>query len=99
MGKVKTLHSFFKRKDVEDEIVNNNQVKRQKAQSSECESEKQDNQQEPAVSEAPPSNANELDLNNLERDPGKRKQMFDYPSTRYTIFLSYLHMYFRSLFC
>ncbi|KAK1408966.1 hypothetical protein QVD17_41154 [Tagetes erecta] len=41
-----------------------------------------ENQQNPNVFEAPQgpkSNTNEVDLNNLERDPAKQKQMWNYP--------------------
>ncbi|XP_076958664.1 uncharacterized protein LOC143634476 [Bidens hawaiensis] len=81
MGKMKTIHSFFKRK-VENDIDNaNEESKRHKASTSEPE--KNENQQESDKFEAPQTqaNINEVDLNLLERDPAKRITMWNYPVT------------------
>nr|KAJ0225408.1 hypothetical protein LSAT_V11C100031820 [Lactuca sativa] len=66
MGKMNTIHSFFKRMGDDEETLNENN-KRQKA------STKND------IFEATQSNPNQVDLKQLERDPTKRKEMWDYP--------------------
>ncbi|KAL3654079.1 hypothetical protein CASFOL_003760 [Castilleja foliolosa] len=76
MGKTKTIDSFFKKKDNEQES------KRHKASTSEPQPNPQEheNQQEKRVnSQVPQPITNEVDLNHLERDPVKRKQMWEYP--------------------
>ncbi|GJT51561.1 zinc finger MYM-type protein 1-like protein, partial [Tanacetum coccineum] len=40
------------------------------------------NQTEKHISEFPKPNTEEVDLNSLERDPGKRKRMFEYPANK-----------------
>ncbi|XP_023766503.2 uncharacterized protein LOC111915032 [Lactuca sativa] len=62
MGKMKTIDSFFKRKNDDEETHNDNQ------QSKRCK-----------ASTTTQSNPNEVDLKHLERDPAKRKQMWEYP--------------------
>ncbi|XP_023753024.1 uncharacterized protein LOC111901409 [Lactuca sativa] len=93
MGKMKTLDYFFKRK-VDDKETNHEseESKHHKASTSEPQPQKTENQQEiepqpqgkENLQENEPQpqekeNPNELDLKNLERDPAKRKQMWDYP--------------------
>ncbi|XP_023746701.1 uncharacterized protein LOC111894844 [Lactuca sativa] len=93
MGKMKTLDYFYKRK-VDDKETNHQseESKRHKASTSEPQPQEIENQQEnesqlqendkqqenkPQPQEK--ENPNEFDLKNLERDPAKRKQMWDYP--------------------
>ncbi|XP_022030770.1 zinc finger MYM-type protein 1-like [Helianthus annuus] len=87
MGKTKTIHSFFKRKDDEQES------KRQKTSTSEPEEHEAPPppQSNTIPNEAPPpqsnsneapqpqSDTNEVDVNLIERDPGKRKPMWEHP--------------------
>ena len=80
MGKMKTIYSFFKRKNDDEEIHNENQQsKHHKASTSEPQPREHENQQENDIAEATQSNPNEVDLKHLERDPAKRKQMWEYP--------------------
>ena len=80
MGKMKTVESFFKRKNDDEETHNDNQQsKRYKASTSEPQPQEHENQQKNDIFEATLSNPNEVDLKNLERDPTKRKQMWEYP--------------------
>ena len=80
MGKMKTIDSFFKRKNDDEETHNDNQQsKRYKASTSELQPQEHENQQENNIDEATQSNPNEVDLKHLERDPAKRKQMSEYP--------------------
>ncbi|XP_076951604.1 uncharacterized protein LOC143625018 [Bidens hawaiensis] len=86
MGKTKTLHSFFKRKDDEQES------KRHKASTSEPVTsevpqaepntneavQNQENQQEKNGNSNASQPNNEVDLKNLERDPAKRKPMWQH---------------------
>ncbi|CAI9284275.1 unnamed protein product [Lactuca saligna] len=80
MGNMKTIDSFFKRKVDNEEIHDENiEIKRHKASTSEPKPQEHENQQENDIYEATQSNPNEVDLKQLERDPAKRKQMWDYP--------------------
>ncbi|XP_023742454.1 uncharacterized protein LOC111890581 [Lactuca sativa] len=83
MGNMKTIHSFFKRKVDNEEIQDKNQeIKHHKASTSEPQPQEHENQQENDRNEATQSNPNEVvqvNLKQLERDPTKRKQMWDYP--------------------
>ncbi|XP_052620868.1 uncharacterized protein LOC111892149 [Lactuca sativa] len=77
---MKTIDSFFKRKNDDEETHNDNQQsKRYKASTSEPQPQEHENQQENDIDEATQSNPNEVDLKHLERDPAKRKQMWEYP--------------------
>ncbi|XP_023752846.2 uncharacterized protein LOC111901193 [Lactuca sativa] len=93
MGKMKTLDYFYKR-NADDKETNheNEESKRQKTSTSEPQPQETENQQEnepqpqekdkQQENEPQPQekgNPNEVDLKNLERDPAKRKQMWDYP--------------------
>ncbi|XP_023764783.1 uncharacterized protein LOC111913291 [Lactuca sativa] len=68
------------RKNDDEEIHNENQQsKRHKAAIGEPQPQEHENQQENDIAEATQSNPNEVDLKHLERDPAKRKQMWEYP--------------------
>ncbi|XP_023735201.2 uncharacterized protein LOC111883070 [Lactuca sativa] len=93
MGKMKTLDYFYKRK-ADDKETNHEseESKRHKVSTSEPQLQEMGNQQEnepqpqendkqqesePQIQEK--ENPNEVDLKNLERDPAKQKQMWDFP--------------------
>nr|KAJ0197245.1 hypothetical protein LSAT_V11C700350310 [Lactuca sativa] len=83
LGNMKTInHSFFKRNVDNEEIHDKNEeIKRRKASTSEPQPQEHENQQENDRNEATQSNPNEVvqaDLKQLERDPAKRKQMWEY---------------------
>ncbi|KAJ0879579.1 hypothetical protein HanRHA438_Chr10g0453121 [Helianthus annuus] len=86
MGKYKSITYFFKRKNEEQVkgIDNeNNEIKRQKALTSELVNEpinetNQNIQQEHDIPQNP-ININEVDVSSLERDPAKRLGMWKYP--------------------
>nr|KAJ0207992.1 hypothetical protein LSAT_V11C500239980 [Lactuca sativa] len=76
---MKTIDSFFKRKVDNEEIHDENiEIKRHKASTSEPQPQEHENQQETDIFEATQANPNEVGLKQLERDPAKRKQMWDY---------------------
>ncbi|PWA36024.1 hypothetical protein CTI12_AA604070 [Artemisia annua] len=77
-----TLDNFYKRKlvntnDNSCSTSQNQASKRSKASTNG--SGQHQNQLDPHTSETPRQNNEELDLNSLERDPGKRKQIWSYP--------------------
>nr|KAJ0222689.1 hypothetical protein LSAT_V11C200077810 [Lactuca sativa] len=73
MGKMKTIDSFFKRKNHDEETHNESQQsKRHKASTSEPQPQEHENQQENDIFEATQSNPNKVDLKNVERDPAKQ---------------------------
>ncbi|KAK9079937.1 hypothetical protein SSX86_001612 [Deinandra increscens subsp. villosa] len=81
MGKEKTIHSFFKRKESDEE----GSSKRHKTSTSEAEThETQQVNLGNVEGPLPQANTNEVDTkeedsSNFERDPGKRKQLWEYP--------------------
>ncbi|PWA76767.1 Zinc finger MYM-type protein 1 [Artemisia annua] len=77
-----TIHKFYKRKldntnDKSCSTSQNQASKRSKASTNE--SGQHQNHLDPHTSETPRQNNEEFDLNSLERDPGKRKQIWSYP--------------------
>nr|XP_043637742.1 uncharacterized protein LOC122608711 [Erigeron canadensis] len=76
MGKLRTIDSFFKRKPSDTSDSAYQESKRAKVSTSEPEQEQ--NQPNEHIPETPRPNSNELDISCLERDPAKRKHMWDY---------------------
>lgn len=96
MGKSKTIDSFFKRKNNENEDEANKR-KKDESNASERVGPSQvgtENHQEPIISECPlPQTSNDVDPNKLERDPAKRKQLMEYPvNLREEVRLAYLKL-------
>nr|KAJ0226357.1 hypothetical protein LSAT_V11C100018560 [Lactuca sativa] len=106
MGKMKTLDYFYKRK-ADDKETNHEseESKRHKVSTSEPQLQEMGNQQEnepqpqendkQQENEPQPQekeNPNEVDLNNLERDPAKRKQMWDFPQNEAQILKNRLRL-------
>lgn len=93
MGKLITIDSYFKRKS-SDTVENGTQENKQsKASPSEnVEPQNQPQNQTEHISEFPKPNTEEVDHNSLERDPGKRKQMWEYPANmKEEVRLAYLN--------
>ncbi|GJS50093.1 zinc finger MYM-type protein 1-like protein [Tanacetum coccineum] len=66
---------------VEDVTQENKRSKASTSENFQPQNEPQ-NQTEKHISEFPKPNTDEVDLNSLERDPGKRKRMFEYPANK-----------------
>ncbi|GJR79439.1 zinc finger MYM-type protein 1-like protein [Tanacetum coccineum] len=84
MGKLITIDSYFKRKSsgmVEDVTQENKRSKASTSENFQPQNEPQ-NQTEKHIYEFPKPNNEEVDLNFLERDPGKQKRMFEYPANK-----------------
>ena len=104
MVKNKTITSFFKRKNEEQQVEgstseqvkerNNDEIqesKRQKGSTSEPVSGPDTCNEQP--SEIPQGNINEIDVSNLERDPAKRLEMWKYPvAVREQVRLAYISL-------
>nr|KAJ0219438.1 hypothetical protein LSAT_V11C300131540 [Lactuca sativa] len=76
---MKTVESFFKRKNDDEEThIKSQHSKHHRASTSEPQPEEHENQNENDISEATQSNPNVVDLKHLERDPAKQKQIQSY---------------------
>ncbi|GJV75109.1 zinc finger MYM-type protein 1-like protein [Tanacetum coccineum] len=84
MGKLITIDSYFKRKSSDTTKNATQENKRSKASTSENSQlqNQPQNQTEEHISQTPKPNTEEVDLNSLERDPGKRTQMCKYPANK-----------------
>ncbi|GJR80126.1 zinc finger MYM-type protein 1-like protein [Tanacetum coccineum] len=84
MGKLITIDSYFKRKSSDTTENATQENKRSKASTSENSQPQNQpqNQTEEHISQTPKPNTEEVDLNSLERDPGKRTQMCKYPANK-----------------
>ncbi|GJU31139.1 zinc finger MYM-type protein 1-like protein [Tanacetum coccineum] len=80
MGKLITIDSYFKRKS--SNTVENATQENKRSKASTSENFQPQNQIEEHISEFPKLNSEEVDLNSLERDPGKRKRMCEYPANK-----------------
>ena len=95
MVKNKTITSFFKRKNEEQQVegidVESQESKRQKGSTSEPVIGPDTCNEQP--SEIPQANINEVDVSSLERDPAKRLEMWKYPvEAREQVRLAYISL-------
>ncbi|GJS31684.1 zinc finger MYM-type protein 1-like protein [Tanacetum coccineum] len=80
MGKLITIDLYFKRKS--SNTVENATQENKRSKASTSDNFQPQNQIEEHIYEFPKLNSEEVDLNSLERDPGKRKRMCEYPANK-----------------
>ncbi|XP_071713093.1 uncharacterized protein [Rutidosis leptorrhynchoides] len=77
MKTTRKITSFFSKRNGDDE-TREQESKRYKASTSAPEQEQNQPDPEPNLSELPNQNTTDFDITSMERDPGKRKQMWEY---------------------